>query len=122
MKPIKLTATVSLILLFMNLSASKAQTTANIFYTVSFPEAQAHYADIEMRITGLKQNALDLKMPVWTPGSYLIREFAKNIEAFSANISGKIVASPKINKNTWRINTKNIAEVTVRYRVYANEI
>ncbi|WP_295720748.1 PDZ domain-containing protein [Mucilaginibacter sp.] len=122
MKLIKLTATVSLILLFMNLSASEAQTTANIFYTVSFPEAQAHYADIEMHITGLKQNALDLKMPVWTPGSYLIREFAKNIEAFSANINGKIVASPKINKNTWRINTKNIDEVTVRYRVYANEI
>jgi len=106
----------------MNLSASKAQATAIISYTVSFPEAQAHYADIEMHISGLKQNTLDLKMPVWTPGSYLIREFAKNIEAFSASINGKIVASPKINKNTWRINTKSIKEITVRYRVYANEI
>lgn len=106
----------------MNLSASKAQATAIISYTVSFPEAQAHYAEIEMHISGLKQNTLDLKMPVWTPGSYLIREFAKNIEAFSASINGKVVASPKMNKNTWRINTKSIKEITVRYRVYANEI
>jgi predicted metalloprotease with PDZ domain len=121
MKPIKLTATVSLILLFMNLSAAQAQPSANISYNVSFPEAQAHYAEIEMHITGLKQNTLDLKMPVWTPGSYLVREFAKNIEAFSANINGQLVASPKINKNTWRVNTKGKAAVTIKYRVYANE-
>ncbi len=105
----------------MNLSAAQAQSSANISYNVSFPEAEAHYAEIEMNITGLKQNTLDLKMPVWTPGSYLVREFAKNIEAFSANINGQTVASPKINKNTWRVNTKGKAAVTIKYRVYANE-
>ncbi|MFX9551994.1 hypothetical protein ABTO49_20590, partial [Acinetobacter baumannii] len=73
MKPIIHIVTFSLILLFMNPSAGKAQSTSNISYTVTFPEAQAHYADIEMHISGLKQNILDLKMPVWTPGSYLVR-------------------------------------------------
>lgn len=106
----------------MNLSVSKAQSTVNISYNVSFPEAQAHYADIEMHISGLKQNILDLKMPVWTPGSYLIREFAKNIESFSAAAGNRPVVSPKINKNTWRITTKGIPAVTIKYRVYANEI
>jgi predicted metalloprotease with PDZ domain len=122
MKPVKFTITFFLMLFFMNLSVSKAQTTANISYTVSFPEAQAHYADIEMHISGLKQNILDLKMPVWTPGSYLVREFAKNIDSFSADAGGKPIASPKLNKNTWRIATKGIAAVTVKYRVYANEV
>jgi predicted metalloprotease with PDZ domain len=122
MKSIKPIITFSLMLLFMNLSVSKAQSSANISYTVTFPEAQAHYADIEMHISGLKQNILDLKMPVWTPGSYLVREFAKNIESFSADAGGKSLASPKINKNTWRINAKGIPAVTIRYRVYANEI
>ena len=106
----------------MNLSVSKAQSTVNISYNVSFPEAQAHYADIEMHISGLKQNILDLKMPVWTPGSYLIREFAKNIESFSAAAGNRPVVSPKINKNTWRITTKGIPAVTIKYRVYGNEI
>jgi predicted metalloprotease with PDZ domain len=108
--------------LFMNLSVGKAQSTATISYTVSFPEAQAHYADIEMHISDLKQNILDLKMPVWTPGSYLIREFAKNIESFSVDVGGKSLASPKINKNTWRIASKGISALTIKYRVYANEI
>jgi len=106
----------------MNPSAGKAQSTSNISYTVTFPEAQAHYADIEMHISGLKQNILDLKMPVWTPGSYLVREFAKNIESFSAEAGGKPVASPKLNKNTWRIAAKGLSEVTIKYRVYANEV
>src|ERR1044072_3030852 len=99
MKLIGPVITFSLILSFMNLSVSKAQSTVNISYNVSFPEAQAHYADIEMHISGLKQNILDLKMPVWTPGSYLIREFAKNIESFSAAAGNRPVVSPKINKN-----------------------
>ena len=33
-----------------------------------------------MEISGLKGEFLDLKMPVWTPGSYLIREYSKNVE------------------------------------------
>ena len=74
----------SLILLLMDPNKSEAAGKTKIHYTVTFPEAQAHYADIEMDITGLKQNILDLKMPVWTPGSYLVREFAKNVESFRA--------------------------------------
>ena len=106
----------------MNNTTSKAADNTQISYTITFPEAQAHYADIEMHVSGLKQNILDLKMPVWTPGSYLVREFAKNIESFSAEAGGKQVASPKTNKNTWRIAAKGLSEVTVKYRVYANEI
>jgi len=73
----------------MNHSNSKAAGNVQISYTVTFPQAQAHYAEIEMNISGLKQNTLDLKMPVWTPGSYLIREFSKNVESFSAEAIGK---------------------------------
>jgi hypothetical protein len=78
----------SLILLCMATIVNAADNT-NITYTVSFAEAQAHYADVEMKITGLKQNTLELKMPVWTPGSYLVREFAKNIETLSVTGNGK---------------------------------
>ena len=84
----------------MNNTTSKAAGTVSISYTVTFPEAQAHYADIEMNITGLKQNILDLKMPVWTPGSYLVREYAKNVESFTAEANGKAIDSKKINKKS----------------------
>jgi predicted metalloprotease with PDZ domain len=122
MKTIKLAVFLIALILFMDNTISKAAGAVQIAYTVTFPEAQAHYADIEMNITGLKQNTLDLKMPVWTPGSYLVREFAKNVEAFSAVANGKLLKSPKITKNCWQIQTGGATDITVKYRVYCFEI
>lgn len=93
-----------------------------IAFTVSFSEPQAHYADVEMEISGLKDNQIDLKMPVWAPGSYLIREFAKNVESFKAvDNSGKRLSANKIDKNTWRVSNAK-GSIKVSYRVYSNEI
>jgi predicted metalloprotease with PDZ domain len=122
MKKLHLTALVYLILFLMNTTPGNAAGLAKISYTVSFPEAQAHYVDIEMNITGLAQPSLDVKMPVWAPGSYLVREFAKNIEGFSVSANGKQISAPKINKNTWRISTAGLTTVTVKYKVYAFEL
>lgn len=122
MKTIKLAVIFLTLLFFMNNTTSHAAGTVQIAYTVTFPEAQAHYADVEMHISGLNQAVLDLKMPVWTPGSYLVREFAKNIEAFSASSGNKMLAAPKITKNCWRIHTEGLNAVTVKYRVYCFEV
>ncbi|MBC7921845.1 MAG: peptidase M61, partial [Ferruginibacter sp.] len=83
-----------------------------------------HYFGVEMRLSDLdKREYLDVKMPVWTPGSYLIREYAKNVEGFVARDGGgNPLASEKINKNTWRVRTRSVAEVRVAYQVYAYEL
>ncbi|RYE13380.1 MAG: M61 family peptidase, partial [Sphingobacteriales bacterium] len=93
-----------------------------ISYTVTFPEAQAHYANIEMNIKGLNQKTTEIKMPVWTPGSYLIREFARNVEGFTAEAKGDALTAHKINKNTWSIGTDGVTDLTIHYRVYSFEI
>ena len=94
-----------------------------IAYEVSFTEPQAHYAEVLMNISGVKAAHIDLKMPVWTPGSYLIREFSKNVEGFKAfGSGGKELPFEKINKNTWRISTSNSGMIKVSYRVYSFEI
>lgn len=110
-------------ILFMALNTEDSYAQSEISYNVSFPEAQAHYVDIEMNIKGIKTDFIDVRMPVWTPGSYLVREFAKNVESLSAkNVSGSSLSSSKINKNTWRItNTKN-QNININYRVYAFEL
>lgn len=120
MKKIKF-APVILFLFFMATRSGSA-VAATINYTVTFPEAQAHYADVEMNISNLQQDVLVLKMPVWTPGSYLVREFSKNIESLSASANGKIVGVLKTRKNWWRIDTKGLSAITVKYRVYCFEI
>ena len=53
-------------------------------YTISVPEPHTHYIDAEIKTKGFKQRIIDLKMPVWAPGSYLVREFADQVEAFKA--------------------------------------
>jgi len=106
----------------MSSAQSKPASSLNISYTVTFPEAQAHYADIEMNITGLHQKVLDLKMPVWTPGSYLVREYSKNVESFTAEAKGEPIDATKIRKNIWRIHSDKISALKVKYRVYAFEL
>ena len=100
---------------------------AQIRYVLSMPQPQTHYFEVDMRLQNAakateatKNGYFDLKMPVWTPGSYLIREYAKNVEGFTAQTGTQPVRTEKVSKNTWRIYTK-ADDVTVRYRVYAYE-
>lgn len=68
------------------------------------------------------QQAVDLKMPVWTPGSYLIREYARHVEDFAAASGTAALRWSKLNKNTWRIDANGASEITVKYNVYSNEL
>lgn len=106
----------------MQSNAGQAANNIKIHYDVTFPEAQAHYADIEMTISGLHQNTIVLKMPVWTPGSYLVREFEKNVEGFGVNANGASLPFIKTRKNWWSIHIQGKTVITVKYRVYCNEI
>lgn len=93
-----------------------------IDFEISFIEPQAHYAEVEMNISGLLKDHVDIKMPVWAPGSYLIREFAKSVEGFSATAGGKNVKSEKVSKNAWRIYSSKAKNIKIKYRVYGFEI
>ncbi|MBC6109097.1 M61 family metallopeptidase [Pedobacter fastidiosus] len=110
----------SLVLLLTCIMAAKAQ--VKIGFEVSFKEPQAHYAEVQMNISGLVKDFVDVKMPVWTPGSYLVREFEKSVEEFKATASGKAVRVEKVRKNTWRIFSAKAANIQINYRVYAFEI
>ena len=90
-----------------------------------------HLLEVELRVRAMTQTplpaTLDLRMPVWTPGSYLIREYARHVQDFAAQRGGNQNESTplgwtKTNKNTWRITTQNVPEIIVRYNVYANEL
>src|ERR1700756_917627 len=113
MKFLSLTAIICLTLSTMSIAVGKPASPVNISYIVTFPEAQAHYAEIEMNLTGLHQPFVDLKMPVWTPGSYLVREFSKNVESFAAESKGKAINSIKIRKNIWRVTTASLSAIKV---------
>lgn len=111
------------LLLSMMTTVSLANAQRKVSFEISFKEPQAHYVEVRMELSGFKGKSLDLKMPVWAPGSYLIREFPKNVESFSAESDNKkVLASYKVDKNTWRVETGNEDKIIVNYRVYAFEV
>ncbi len=100
-----------------------ATTREPIRFTLSFPDAAAHYVDVEARIPTEGKDALTVFMSVWTPGSYLVREYARNItrlEAFSTQ--GDSLPIAKTTKNRWQIESGHQSHVIVRYRLYGREI
>lgn len=96
----------------------KSNSTSKVHFDVSFSEPQAHYVDIKMSIKEIQTDFIDLKMPVWSPGSYLIREYSKQLERFSVEDHVKY---EKISKNTWRIYCKNVNSLVINYHVYGFE-
>ncbi|MEJ2883348.1 M61 family metallopeptidase [Pedobacter sp. GR22-6] len=113
--------TLSALIVLLSISmTSKSQ--VKVGFEISFTEPQAHYVEVEMNLSGLSKEFVDVKMPVWAPGSYLVREFAKNIEGFSATANGKAVRFEKVRKNAWRIHNAKAGNVKIKYRVYAFEV
>jgi len=56
----------------------------DIYYQVSMENPELHLFQVNLTITNWTQEILDIMMPVWTPGSYLVREYSKNLQEFSA--------------------------------------
>ncbi|MBK7963989.1 MAG: M61 family metallopeptidase [Bacteroidetes bacterium] len=110
---------VLLVILLTSLSARAVE----INYAVSFPQPQTHYADVVMQMNGCAADFLDVKMPVWIPGSYMIREFPRFVDVFEAyDKNGKVLSAEKVDKNTWRIQSSGVSSIKVHYQVYAFEL
>lgn len=94
-----------------------------IEYFVSMQQPQTHYFEVEVVLEQYQADFVDFKLPVWTPGSYLVREFAKNVEGFQAihGTGGQAIPFHKIDKNTWRVQHDADEKIIVRYAVYAND-
>jgi predicted metalloprotease with PDZ domain len=106
-------------------TASTAQTTnvETISYTVSFPAPHTHYVEVSAAVPTSRRASVELMMAVWTPGSYLVREFERNVEAVNASgPDGRPLAVEKSGKNRWRAATGGASSITVRYRVYGREM
>lgn len=108
-------------LLFLVLNFMSFGQTVN--YTLGMSKPQNHYFEVEMELENFKEKEINLKLPVWAPGSYLIREFSKNINLVRAqDEKGKALEVEKVTKNSWKIVRNNAKKIIVNYEVYAFEL
>ncbi|NJO41572.1 MAG: M61 family metallopeptidase [Cyanobacteria bacterium CRU_2_1] len=100
---------------------SLPRTNLDIHYQVAMPQPQSHLFEVTLQVKGWQSAVLDLKMPVWTPGSYLVREYARHLQDFQATGESSLVWR-KRSKNHWHIETAGATEIMIAYRIFANEL
>lgn len=92
-------------------------------YHVSIEDPHAHHFLVSATFPGpFEGGALEVFLPTWTPGSYLQREFARNILQERAEDERGPLTMVKTGKATWRIEAGKASAVTIRLRIYANEL
>jgi len=89
-----------------------------IAYKVSISDAAAHLIDVQLELDAPDPAGQVLSLPNWIPGSYMIRDFSRNIVQINAESQGRSVSLEKRDKSTWQA-PADLTQLTVRYRVYA---
>ncbi len=102
--------------------AAGALTSRPMRYRVSMPEPHGHLFHVELAVEH-PGDTLVLAMPVWTPGSYLVREFARHVEGLAVeDDGGRPLRVERLDKRRYRVAASGTALARVRYRVFAHEL
>ena len=126
---------VSLLFLVVG-SVASAQTAApvkSVTYRLSMTRPVSHLFEvsIEVELPDGAPSSLDFQMPKWSPGRYAVFDFAKNVQEFQAlggicprqaQCKMSVIPSDKVDDQTWRVSTANTRNLTVRYKVFGNDL
>jgi len=90
----------------------------NLTYTVEAADLHAHLFRVTLTIPApaARQN---VSLPVWIPGSYLVREFSKNLQKLNARQGRRQAGITQLDKCSWQIDCKSGVPLTLSYEVYA---
>lgn len=93
-----------------------------IRYKLRIPEPHTHLLGVEMTVEGVHGPAR-LVMPSWTPGSYLMREFPRNVmQMEAADGAWRPLPFRKTDKNTWLVDAPADGVLRARWVVNADEL
>lgn len=90
----------------------------NIQYSIVPKDLAGHLFQVTLTISQPDPQGQQLVLPAWIPGSYMVREFARNIIRLRAHSHGKKIAIRKRDKQTWQA-APCVSELTIEYEVYA---
>ncbi|HMC16802.1 MAG TPA: peptidase M61 [Albitalea sp.] len=95
-----------------------APRTASLHYRVEVADIHAHLFRVTLHV---EQPAAQqrVSLPVWIPGSYLVREFSKNLQRLAARQDGRAVAVQQLDKCNWQVECVPSRPLVLSYEVYA---
>lgn len=92
-----------------------------VAYQLSIKDITAHLVAVELRFTPQNNEPVQLSLPAWIPGSYMIRDFAKHLHSFEAYDASGALTLQQLDKQSWLLH-HNQQELAVRYNVYAFDL
>lgn len=100
-------------------AARAAEAPPALEYRLSIPEPASQWVHVELDVKDPRGRFTKLAMPAWTPGSYLIRDFARHVyDVDAVDGSGRKLAVTRLDKQTWTVAHEG-RDFTIRYRVWA---
>nr|HQU92019.1 hypothetical protein [Pyrinomonadaceae bacterium] len=104
------------IALFLTSVASAQSGKLDVSYTVALSDAASRQFHVTTDIKNIKQDRLDLALPTWTPGWYVVENYGKNLLRFKVtDANGRWIQPRMTRKQTWSINTKGLNQLRVEY-------
>lgn len=95
---------------------------APLNYTLDLSDAKNHYVRVTLELPSDGKQT-ELMMAVWTPGSYLVREYARHVDSIECvNEKGAPLKFEKTRKNRWIVQSKSAKQIKFSYRLYCNEM
>jgi len=92
-----------------------------IRYQISSPNPASHYFEVTLRVDNPDPDGQRLRLPNWIPGSYMIRDFSRNLLDLRARGQSGELDIEQIDKSNWRVGASS-GELTVAYKVYAKDL
>ena len=89
-----------------------------LHYQVEPADLRAHLWRVTLTIAAPAMPQ-QLSLPVWIPGSYLVREFSRHLQRLQARQNGKAITLRQLDKCHWQVECAAGAPLTVSYEVYA---
>lgn len=97
---------------------SPARSTAGVTYRVEAFDLHAHLWRVTL-VIAQPASRQRLSLPAWIPGSYLLREFTKNLQRLSARQDGRPIVLQQQDKATWTAECMASSALELSYEVYA---
>lgn len=91
---------------------------ALVHYRVELKNLAAHLLEVTCTIPDPTRHGQIVALPAWIPGSYMVRDFAKNIVTISASCGGETVHLEKLDKQTWQA-FPCLGPLTITCEIYA---
>jgi predicted metalloprotease with PDZ domain len=91
-------------------------------YTFRIAQPEARRIEVELQVEARGAEALDFRLPVWTPGSYLVREHQRHVDGLRAQGDGKELPVEKVDKHTWRVHPAGARALRISYRLHCFEL